>query len=72
LSFTSIQPFHASSKKEDSDSAAAPSQQAAPAKKGWWDPIYAIPLGITLAVPAIKYEWYIINEETLVSTTRDK
>jgi hypothetical protein len=39
-----------------------------PAKaSGWWDPLYAVPIGITFAIPAIHYEWYLINEETQVS-----
>lgn len=29
-----------------------------------WDPLYSIPLGIAIAVPAIHYEWYLVNEET--------
>lgn len=36
----------------------------APAAGSSWDPIYTVPLGIAVAVPAIHYEWYIFNEET--------
>jgi hypothetical protein len=32
--------------------------------EGSWDPLYSIPLGIAFAVPAINYEWYLVNEET--------
>jgi hypothetical protein len=38
-----------------------------PEKQGFWDPIYAIPVGIAFAVPAINYEWYLVNEETQVT-----
>jgi hypothetical protein len=34
--------------------------------KGWWDPFYAVPLGIAAAVPALHYEWLLITEETQV------
>jgi Mitochondrial ATP synthase B chain precursor (ATP-synt_B) len=59
------QTFHATTKREDE---AAPVLAAAkpPAveSSSGWDPIYAVPLGIAFAVPAINYEWYIVNEET--------
>lgn len=32
--------------------------------KSSWDPIYAVPIGIAFAVPAVSYEWYLVNEET--------
>lgn len=32
--------------------------------KSSWEPIYAVPLGIAFAVPAVHYEWYLFNEET--------
>ena len=38
----------------------------------WWDPIYSIPLGIMAAVPILHYEWYVVNEETLVSAKLDE
>ena len=34
--------------------------------KGWWDPLYMIPLGWTFAIPALHNEFFIINEETMV------
>jgi hypothetical protein len=53
--------FHASAKREeDAKATPAPVEE----KKGFWDPSYSIPLGIALAVPVLKYEWYIVNEET--------
>ena len=36
-------------------------------KSSSFDPLYALPLGIAAAVPAIHYEWYLVNEETQVS-----
>uniref|UniRef100_A0A7S3LAT6 ATP synthase subunit b n=1 Tax=Amphora coffeiformis TaxID=265554 RepID=A0A7S3LAT6_9STRA len=43
----------------------AKEEEAVPeAKSSSWDPLYALPLGIALAVPAIQYEWYLVNEET--------
>ena len=44
----------------------AKEEEAAPVATSSWDPLYALPLGIALAVPAIQYEWYIVNEETQV------
>ena len=58
--------FHASAKREEEANAAA----AAPAEsKGGlfgtglseW---FALPIGITAAVPLVKFDWYVINEET--------
>jgi len=56
--------FHASGRQEDEASATP-----APAGKGGlfgtglseW---FALPIGITAAVPIIKFDWYVINEET--------
>lgn len=53
--------FHASTKREE-DATAAPAAPAATTSS--WDPVYSIPLGIAFAVPAINYEWYLVNEET--------
>lgn len=45
----------------------AKEEEATPeATSSAWDPLYALPLGIALAVPAIQYEWYLVNEETQV------
>jgi hypothetical protein len=57
--------FHASA-REESD--AAPAHVAAvtdeePAPSSW-ENIYGVPVGIAFAVPAIHYEWYLVNEET--------
>lgn len=54
--------FHASSRNEDAVKDV--SNPETPATSSSWDPLYAIPLGIAFAVPAINYEWYIVNEET--------
>jgi hypothetical protein len=29
--------------------------------------LYAIPVGVAFAVPVIEFNWYLVNEETLVS-----
>lgn len=58
--------FHTSSRREEEASETAP---AAPASKGGlfgtglseW---FALPIGITAAVPIIKFDWYVVNEET--------
>lgn len=45
----------------------AKEEEVAPeATSSSWDPLYALPLGIAIAVPAIHYEWYLVNEETQV------
>ena len=58
--------FHTSSRREEEASETTP---AAPASKGGlfgtglseW---FALPIGITAAVPIIKFDWYVVNEET--------
>lgn len=55
------QTFHATAKREDE---AAPVAVKPEEESSGWDPIYAVPIGIAFAVPAINYEWYIVNEET--------
>lgn len=57
--------FHASAKREEE----AKAEAVAPASKGGlfgtglseW---FALPIGLTAAVPLIKFDWYVINEET--------
>jgi len=61
--------FHASARQEQEDDAKAVAEPPKPENKGGllgtglseW---YALPIGITAAVPFIKYEWYVVNEET--------
>jgi len=31
--------------------------------------LYAIPVGVALAVPILKFEWFLVNEETLLAST---
>lgn len=58
--------FHASAKRDEE---AKPTEPAVPAEKGGlfgtglseW---FALPIGMTMAIPAIKLDWYVINEET--------
>lgn len=54
--------FHATVKRDEE--AVATKEDAPVAKTSNWDPIYSVPLGIAFAVPAINYEWYLVNEET--------
>jgi hypothetical protein len=65
-----VRHFHVSDKREDPAAAAVPAPAGAAAvpeeKKGWWEPIYLVPLGIAVAVPALHYEWLLITEETQV------
>ena len=62
--------FHGSSKRDDDAAATVKSTPAAveptpaPTSSSSWDPIYAVPIGIAFAVPAVHYEWYLVNEET--------
>lgn len=55
--------YHASSKRED-ETAPAPTKKEEAEGGFKWEPIYAVPLGVCLAVPALNYEWYLVNEET--------
>ena len=59
--------FHASIRREEEAKA-----EETPAKSSSWDPIYAVPIGIAFAVPAINYEWYLVNEETQVCNTESQ
>jgi hypothetical protein len=52
--------FHASAPRSKEEETAP-----APAKSSW-EPIYGLPVGIAVAIPAIHYEWLLINEETQV------
>ena len=53
--------FHASSVRQDE------TKEVEPASSGFkWEPIYSVPLGIAFAVPALKYEWILVNEEMQV------
>jgi len=56
--------FHTSPRRDEEASEAAP----APSKGGLFgtglSEWFALPIGITAAVPIIKFDWYVINEET--------
>ncbi|CAB9498406.1 Mitochondrial ATP synthase B chain precursor (ATP-synt_B) [Seminavis robusta] len=52
--------FHATARREEEAKPAEVEEE----KSGWWDPLYAIPLGFTFAIPAIHNEFFIVNEET--------
>lgn len=57
--------FHASAKKEDEAKAVAEPPQSKGGLFGTgWSEWYALPVGITFAVPILKFEWYVVNEET--------
>jgi len=56
-----LQEFHASYRREEEAKAEVPTE---PADNGTAKSLYGIAAGITLAVPAIHYEWYLVNEET--------
>lgn len=55
--------FHASSKREEEAKTPAPVSKGGLFGTGLseW---YALPIGLTAAVPIIKFDWYVINEET--------
>jgi hypothetical protein len=58
--------FHVSARRE-SEAVAPPVVEIAEVqeeKPSFWENIYGVPVGIAFAVPAIHYEWYIVNEET--------
>ena len=52
--------FHASAKREEEATPAPVEEKGIMA----WNSLYSIPIGIAFAVPAIHYEWYLVNEET--------
>jgi len=59
--------FHYSSKRED-DASASVSVAKTSSKGGLFgtgiSEWYALPVGIAFSIPAIQFDWYIINEET--------
>jgi len=56
--------FHASSRREEE----AKTTEHAPSKGGLFgtglSEWFALPIGVTAAVPIIHFEWYVVNEET--------
>lgn len=55
--------FHASARREDEAKEVEPQEKGGLFNTGLseW---FALPIGITAAIPVIKFEWYVINEET--------
>lgn len=62
-SIPAVAHFHASVPTTQDDKAATLAVEQQPAA-GFWNPALSIPVGIAFAVPALSYEWYLINEET--------
>jgi hypothetical protein len=65
--------FHGSARRED-DAAAKSETSSELADKGGFmgtgfSHLYAIPAGVAFAVPILEFEWYIVNEETLLAST---
>jgi hypothetical protein len=56
--------FHSSAPRLQEEKEETP----APEAKGI-SPLYAIPVGVALAVPIIEFNWYNFNEETLLAST---
>jgi len=56
-----VQYFHSTPRREEE---AAKPVEGEVEEKGWWDPLYMIPIGWTFAIPALHSEFFIINEET--------
>jgi F-type H+-transporting ATPase subunit b len=52
--------FHASLPHKQEEKSTTPAEPP----KGLWNPMLSVPLGIAFAVPALSYEWYLVNEET--------
>jgi Mitochondrial ATP synthase B chain precursor (ATP-synt_B) len=60
---SSVSHYHSSSRQEEE------AKDVEPVKKGGLfgtglSNMYALPIGLVAAVPAIKFEWYVVNEET--------
>lgn len=55
--------FHASARRDEEAKPAEPAAKGGLFGTGLseW---YALPIGMTLAVPALKLDWYVVNEET--------
>lgn len=61
LTAPQLQEFHVSFRREEESK---PEVAVEKVEEGSWTPLYGVSLGIALAVPAIQYEWYLVNEET--------
>eukprot|EP00538_Stauroneis_constricta_P001233 CAMPEP_0119546294 /NCGR_PEP_ID=MMETSP1352-20130426/777_1 /TAXON_ID=265584 /ORGANISM="Stauroneis constricta, Strain CCMP1120" /LENGTH=303 /DNA_ID=CAMNT_0007590983 /DNA_START=77 /DNA_END=988 /DNA_ORIENTATION=- len=64
--------YHFSARREEEAKGTSPST-AVVADDGFLGTglshLYALPVGIAFAVPAIQFEWYLVNEETLLAST---
>jgi hypothetical protein len=56
--------FHASSRRDEEAVVKTPSTSKGGLLGTGVSEWFALPLGIAFAVPALKYDWYIVNEET--------
>jgi translation initiation factor 2 beta subunit (eIF-2beta)/eIF-5 len=56
--------FHASSKRDEEATPVEPVVEKGGLFGTGLSEWYALPIGITLAVPALKLDWYVVNEET--------
>jgi len=62
-SLSSVSHYHSSPRQEEE------AKDVEPVKKGGLfgtglSNMYALPIGLVFAIPAIKFEWYVVNEET--------
>lgn len=65
------QTFHVSARRQNDAKEVEKPKEVVDADSGWYTPAYGIAGGIALAVPAIHYQWYLINEETQVRRSAD-
>ena len=67
--------FHSSTRREE-DAAKSETSSELADKGGFmgtgFSHLYAIPVGVAFAVPILEFEWFIVNEETLVRTGRTR
>lgn len=59
-----VELFHSSSRREDEAKAVEPAAPKGGLLGTGLSEWFALPIGITAAIPLVKYEWYVINEET--------
>jgi hypothetical protein len=60
--------FHSSARREEESKEDKPAGDEGFMGTGL-SHLYAIPVGVAFAVPAIEFEWFIFNEETLLAST---
>jgi len=61
--------FHSSAPRQEEEKKDNAAVVEASSSGGGLSPLYAIPIGVAVAVPILEFQWFIPNEETLLAST---